>query len=148
MDIIERPLYSPHHCHNYTIYMAIREAGCMGRENWLVHKQVLQAPLLALILVTVAMCMSTCVMIVMKASLLLLNKPTALTHVSVFNSHPRNLLQAAHEDGPRLHLRWRVEVCERTVRISISCAEIESGFFKTLQSGYLLHVHFNQHYCS
>lgn len=131
MDIIERPLYSPHHCHNYTIYMAIREAGCIGRENWLVHMQVLQAPLLALLIpVTAAMCVSTCVMIVMKASLLLLlNKPTALTHVSVFNSHPRNLLQAAHEDGPRLHLRWRVEVCERTVRISISCAEIESVFF-------------------
>lgn len=86
----------------------------MRWENLLVHKQVLQTPLLALFPVTAAMRLSTCIMIVMKASLLL-NKPTALTHMSVFDSHPRNPLQAAYEDGPRLHLRWRVEVYERIV---------------------------------
>lgn len=83
-------------------------------ENRLVHRPFLDASLLPLLPVTAAMCLSTWVMIVMKASLLF-NKPTALTHVSVFDPHPRNMLQAAHEDGPRLHLRWRVEVCERTV---------------------------------
>lgn len=80
----------------------------MGWGNWLLHKQVLLFP------VTTAVCVHVC-NDSDESITLLLNKPTALTHVSVFDSRPRNPLQAAHEDGPRLHLRWRVEVCERTV---------------------------------
>lgn len=29
MGVIERPIYSPNHCYNYTIYWPIREAGCL-----------------------------------------------------------------------------------------------------------------------
>ncbi len=127
MDIIERPVYSPHHWHNYAFYSAISEAGCMGWGNWLVHKQVF-------LFLWPLPCVCLCVMIVMKASHSSSTNPP-LWRMCLFLIHIHaTCCKLRMKMAQVSNLRWRVEVCERTLWIStISCAEIEN-IFLSLQS--------------